>query len=150
MKNTRGLEKRVGPVVLVLGITGSAALVRVAKIAIEIATDTLKSVPDFNKARSAFTTKTTQEMWRRNPDYRKYPAVACYNKGYRLQDKNKINGKASVKVSLDLLHTNYDCMYIEGPNQFYTNAEGGSINLSYTYDTKRCSFDKKTGDLSCR
>lgn len=100
------------------------------------------------QAREAFTKKTTQEMWDRNPDYAKFPAAACYNKGYTLADPAKIDGLRSAKFELGLLNTefvpqsvlkfcdpantriaSYDCMYIQGGNQFKTNSEGGYINV---------------------
>jgi hypothetical protein len=90
-------------------------------------------------------------MWARNPDYKKFPAVACYNKGYRLANPANVDAVASVKFELGLLNTeyvaslhyrhdtfpktlltlkSYDCMYIQGPNQFFTDSEGGFINVS--------------------
>ncbi|KAM0281235.1 hypothetical protein ACHAQH_003666 [Verticillium albo-atrum] len=143
------LAKRAGPIVVVVGIAGTAAAGIIVKMAIEIGAETIKNLGEFNEAREAFTKKTTQEMWDRNPDYAKFPAAACYNKGYRLADPAKIDGLRSAKFELGLLNTDYDCMYIQSPNQFFTDSEGGYINLSYTYDPTRCSFDQGTGDLSC-
>ncbi|KAH7141847.1 hypothetical protein EDB81DRAFT_869797 [Dactylonectria macrodidyma] len=142
------LVRRAVPVVVV-GIVGTAAASIVAKIAIEIGAETIKNLGEWNEAREAFTKKTTQEMWDRNPDYTRFPAAACYNKGYRLADPAKIDGLVSAKFELGLLNTDYDCMFIEGPNQFFTDSEGGYINLSYTYNPDRCSFDDRTGDLTC-
>ncbi|KAM5341817.1 hypothetical protein ACJ41O_014848 [Fusarium nematophilum] len=123
------LVRRAVPVVVV-GIVGTAAASIIAKIAIEIGADTIKNLGEFNEAREAFTKKTTQEMWDRNPDYEKFPAAACYNKGYRLADPAKVAGLTSAKFELGLLNTDYDCMFVEGPNQFFTDSEGGFINAS--------------------
>lgn len=88
-------------------------------------------------------------MWSSNPDRSRYPAVACYNKGYSLRDNNGKAGLISARLSLGVLNTDYDCMYMTGNNQFYTHGDGGYINLAYQYDSGRCSFDGSTGDLSC-
>ncbi|KAH7118565.1 hypothetical protein B0J13DRAFT_532641 [Dactylonectria estremocensis] len=103
VSNTK-LVRRAVPVVVV-GIAGTAAASIVAKIAIEIGADTIKNLGEFNEAREAFTKKTTQEMWDRNPDYAKFPAAACYNKGYRLADPAKVAGVVSAKFELGLLNT---------------------------------------------
>ncbi|RYN15641.1 hypothetical protein AA0119_g13368 [Alternaria tenuissima] len=105
------------------------------------------SLNDWNSAREAFTKKTTADMMARNRDPANV-AAACYNKGYRLQNPNNIAGLNSATLTQGLLHTDYDCMYLRAPNAFWTDAEGGYINLSYTY-TNRCNFDGDTGDLTC-
>lgn len=65
----------------------------------------LNSSLTIEKAREAFTKKTTEEMWRRNPDRRKIPAAVCYNKGYSLRNGNGFDGRVSVKFELGLLKT---------------------------------------------
>ncbi|KAI9155079.1 hypothetical protein HJFPF1_07646 [Paramyrothecium foliicola] len=160
----RTLQKR-GPVAILVGVAGTAIAARVAQIAIEIASDTIKNLGKWNEAREAFTKKTTAEMWARNPNRARFPAVVCYNQGYSLQNPSNIDGKADVDFKLGALNTeyvpllklrdnadidSYDCMYIGAPNQFYTQGHGGYINLSYSYDGNRCSFDQATGDLTCR
>ncbi|PSK42062.1 hypothetical protein B9Z65_3976 [Elsinoe australis] len=145
----KALQKR-GAIVVVIGIAAVKGVAILTKIAIEIGADTIKNLKDWKRVREEFTKKTALEMWNKNPDYRKYPAVACYNKGYRLQNPAKIAGKVSAKVELGMLNTDYDCMYMEGGNAFWTNSEGGYINLAYRYNAQRCSFDQKSGDLTCR
>ncbi|KAH8599424.1 hypothetical protein B0O99DRAFT_504883, partial [Bisporella sp. PMI_857] len=146
--DSQALQKR-GAIVVVLGIAGTAALAKVAEIAIEIGAETIANLGKWNEAREEFTKATTNEMMKQNPDPATFPAAACYNKGYDLANPANIDALADVDFSLGLLKTDYDCMYIKGPNQFFTRSEGGFINLSYTYNPDRCSFDQSTGDLSC-
>ncbi|RYP08443.1 hypothetical protein DL764_001899 [Monosporascus ibericus] len=142
-------ERVVGATVTVLAIVATPAIAKIAQIAIQIGADTIKNLGKWNEAREKFTQATTNAMWDRNPDYNRFPAVACYNKGYSLKDPNNIDGLVSAKFELGLLSTDFDCMYVGAPNQFYTHSEGGYINLSYTYNPARCSFDQNTGDLTC-
>ncbi|KFA81152.1 hypothetical protein S40288_01036 [Stachybotrys chartarum IBT 40288] len=146
--DSQGLQKR-GAIIAVLGIAGTAAITKLTEMAIEVGADFIKDLGDWNDAREAFTKATTEDMWAKNPDYNKFPAAVCYNKGYRLETPANVDGFASVKFELGLLNTDYDCMYLQGPNSFWTDSEGGYINLSYTYNADRCSFDQATGDLTC-
>ncbi|TEY33281.1 hypothetical protein BOTCAL_0687g00040 [Botryotinia calthae] len=146
---TEALQKRAGPVAVVLGIAAVKGIAILSKIAIEIGSETIANLGNWNSARETFTQTTTKEMWARNPNYNQYPAAICYNKAYSLKNAAGIAGKVSAKLSLGVLNTDYDCMYMSGNNQFYTQAEGGYINLSYRYSGSRCSFDQKTGDLTC-
>ncbi|ORY16573.1 hypothetical protein BCR34DRAFT_611436 [Clohesyomyces aquaticus] len=131
-----------------VNIAGGKGLSVIIKIAIEIAADTLKNLGEWNKARETFTQTTTLEMWNRNPDYAKFAAAICYNKGFRVKDPAGIAEQTSAKLELGLLNTDYECMFMAAPNQFFTDSDGGFINLSYRYDS-RCSFDAATGDLTC-
>jgi hypothetical protein len=124
-------------------------------------------VKDWTPARETFTKQTTALMYQKNPDPRRWPAVACYNKGWRVKDYGAISDVVSMRLNLGAFHTNYDCMYVGHNNQFYTDSEGGYINVSfssstipsgsnltvlqlaYAYDARYCSFDGSTGDLSC-
>ncbi|KAF6835290.1 hypothetical protein CPLU01_04370 [Colletotrichum plurivorum] len=141
-------ERVVGTSVIVTALGGAAVDVAVG-VAINVITPMIQAIIDWTAAREAFTQKTTSEMWKRNPNPSKYRAAVCYNKGYRVKNWNNVAGKAKVTLRSSVLHTNYDCMYLASPNQFWTDAEGGYINLSYTYDRNHCSFDGKTGDLNC-
>ncbi|KAJ4393369.1 hypothetical protein N0V93_002577 [Gnomoniopsis smithogilvyi] len=147
-QSDQGLQKRVAPIVAVAGIAAAKGAIILTKIAIEVGADTIKNLGEWNEAREAFTKKTTAEMWARNPDYSKFPAAICYNKAYSLQDPNGKDGLLSAKLSLGVLNTDYDCMYMTGNNKFFTKSDGGYANLAYTYNSK-CTFDQKTGDLSC-
>ncbi|TGO60705.1 hypothetical protein BCON_0033g00170 [Botryotinia convoluta] len=145
---TQALQRRIAPIVVVAGIAAVKGVAILTKIAIELGSQTIENLGNWNEAREKFTQATTANMWSRNPDYNKYPAVMCYNKGYSVKNPAGITGKVSAKLSLGLLSTDYDCMYMTGNNQFYTQSEGGYINLSYRYNS-RCKFDGKTGDLTC-
>ncbi|KAF9871147.1 hypothetical protein CkaCkLH20_11316 [Colletotrichum karsti] len=128
---------------------GGAVMDVATGVAVNIITEILQAVIEWTKARETFTQAMTDEMWAQNPEPGKYHAAICYNKGYGVADWNGIAGLAKVTLRLNVLHTDYDCMYMSGPNQFWTASEGGYINLSYTYDRNHCSFDGKTGDLTC-
>lgn len=56
-------------------------------------------------AREAFTKAVSAEMWNQNPDYNAWPAVACYNKGYRLRNPAGVDGLVTVKLELGVLNT---------------------------------------------
>ncbi|KAH8714088.1 hypothetical protein GQ44DRAFT_625237, partial [Phaeosphaeriaceae sp. PMI808] len=135
-------------VTAVVTIVAEAAITKLTEIAIEFAADTIKNLGDWNEARETFTQTTTLEMWNRNPDYTKYATAICYNKVYRLANPAGIAELASAKSELGVLNTDYDCMYMEASNQFFTDSDGEFINLSYRYDD-RCTFDQETGDLTC-
>ena len=146
-QDSQVLQKR-GAVVVVLGIAAVKGAAILTKIAIEIGADFIKDLGGWNEGREAFTKKTVEEMWNRNPDYEKFPATVCYNKGYRTKNNN-IDGLVSMKYELGLLNTDYDCMFIGGDNQFFTDSDGGFINLAYMYNPDRCNHDTATGDLTC-
>ncbi|RAL61617.1 hypothetical protein DID88_009654 [Monilinia fructigena] len=146
----QGQQKRAAIAIMVgaVALKGAGLL---TKFAIEIGADFIKDLGQWNKAREVFTQTTTDQMWKRNPDYNRYPAAVCYNKGYHLRDPNGHTGRVKAKLSIgNFLKTDYDCMYMTGNNAFYTWAEGGYINLSYTYNGNRCSFNRANGDLTCR
>ncbi|KAM0274974.1 hypothetical protein ACHAQH_007704 [Verticillium albo-atrum] len=144
----RTINKREPVTALILTTAGTAAITAVVTEAIKAATKFIGDISNFDKGREAFTQQTTEEMMNKNPDPARFVAAACYNKGYAVADPANTDGLNSVEFSLGVLHTDYDCMYLAAPNQFYTHGDGGFINLSYTY-TDACSFDKATGDLTC-
>ncbi|KAA8573645.1 hypothetical protein MFRU_001g03900 [Monilinia fructicola] len=147
---SQGEQKRAAIAIMVgaVALKGAGLL---TKFAIEIAAEFISDLGQWNKARETFTQTTTLEMWKRNPDYNRYPAVVCYNKGYHLRNANGHTGRVKAKLSIgNFLKTDYDCMYMTGNNAFYTWSEGGYINLSYRYNGNRCSFNKANGDLTCR
>jgi hypothetical protein len=124
------LEKRVVPFVAVGAIIGTAALTKVTELAMDAAVKAIKNIGNWNRAREEFTKRTVTDMWARNPDRARYPAAACYNKGYSLKRPAGIAGGRKAKFSLGMLHTDYDCMYVERNNAFFTHSEGGFINVS--------------------
>lgn len=95
----------MAPVVAVAGIAAVKGVAILTKIAVEIGADTIKNLGKWNQAREAFSKKTTAEMWARNPDYQKFPAAVCYNKGYKLQNAAGIDGLVSAKLELGQLNT---------------------------------------------
>ncbi|KAH7085874.1 hypothetical protein BKA63DRAFT_28336 [Paraphoma chrysanthemicola] len=143
-------EKRLDPATLtVLGIAATAAAIKGIQTALQVGIDTIQNLGKWTEVREGFTKATVRAMWQRNPSYSRYPAAICYNKGYHFQN-GKWSGRVKAKLSLGTLNTDYDCMYMEGGNQFYTHSDGGYINLAYNYNGARCSHDRRTGDLTCR
>ncbi|TLS27890.1 hypothetical protein PpBr36_02062 [Pyricularia pennisetigena] len=126
---------------------GTEAAKEAAKIAIRAVASLIGNIVEWDSARQTFTKETVKQMMDNNKDPT-IVAAACYNKGYRVQNENNIDGKTSVDFKLGVLHTNYDCMYLRAPNAFWTDSDGGYQNLAYRY-TKACWFDSKTGDLTC-
>ncbi|EMD59161.1 hypothetical protein COCSADRAFT_30641 [Bipolaris sorokiniana ND90Pr] len=104
---------------------------------------------DWNPARETFTRQTTALMYQNNPDRNRWVATVCYNKGWDVKDRRAISDVVSMKLSLGAFHTDYDCMYIGRHNQFYTQSDGGYINLAFQYDSRFCSYDGRTADLTC-
>lgn len=104
-QTSEALQKRVAPVVVVAGIAAVKGVAILTKIAVEIGSDTIKNLGKWNEAREEFSKKTTAEMWARNPDYQKFPAAICYNKGYKLQNPAGIDGLVSAKLELGQLNT---------------------------------------------
>ncbi|GKT66032.1 hypothetical protein ColTof4_03215 [Colletotrichum tofieldiae] len=149
-QDTQALQKRVSPAVAVIAGPAINVFASVVTAAIHAAIGGLASMAFWNPVRENFTKNTVKRMWDNNPDHAKYPAAICYNKGYGLQRPQGIIGLTSAKLTLGALNTDYDCMYMEGNNQFYTHSEGGYINLAYHYDGNRCTHLRDNGDLHCR
>ncbi|KAJ0159921.1 hypothetical protein CTA2_8883 [Colletotrichum tanaceti] len=141
-------ERQVGITAVITAIGGGVMSVATG-VAVNIVTDIIRALIDWTLVRETFTKQTTAEMWKRNPNPKKFHAAICYNKGYGVKDPKGIDGKASITLRSNVLRVSYDCMYMNGPNQFWTHSDGGFINLSYTFDRNHCSLDQKTGDLTC-
>ncbi|UZP38477.1 hypothetical protein NXS19_006293 [Fusarium pseudograminearum] len=116
--------------------------------AVNAAVSFIGDISNFDAGREAFTVQTTEAMMANNPDPARFQAAACYNQGFTVADPANIDGQSSVEFKLGLLNTDYECMYIAAPNQFFTEGDGGLINLSFTH-TDRCTFDPETADLTC-
>ncbi|KAK8042843.1 hypothetical protein PG994_013326 [Apiospora phragmitis] len=127
---------------------GTAAATAITKAAIDAATNLIKDLANFDNAREAFTKKTAEAMWAKNPDPAKFAAAICYNEAYDLEDPKGMDGLTSVKMTLGPLNTDYDCFYMTANNALYTRGDGGFINLAFVSD-KRCTFDSNTADLTC-
>ncbi|KAI9166503.1 hypothetical protein HJFPF1_02609 [Paramyrothecium foliicola] len=126
------LEKRAAVTAAILSTAGTAAVTMLTERAINAAIGFIGNLSNWNRAREEFTKKTTAEMWARNPDRRKFPGVVCYNKGYGVANSRNIDGKISAQLRLGVLNTDYDCMYIAAPNQFWTHGDGGYINSEHS------------------
>ncbi|KAK8859923.1 hypothetical protein PGQ11_010657 [Apiospora arundinis] len=114
------------------------------------AVELIKNVSEWKKARDEFSKAKVKGMMEANRDPTNHAAAACYNMVYKLETPANVNSTAILSFKLGSLHTNFDCMYLKGPNTFYTKSDNGYINLAYDYFTDRCTFDKSTGDLTCR
>ncbi|KAH3992737.1 hypothetical protein HBI25_203520 [Parastagonospora nodorum] len=146
--SAHGLTKREPVIAAILLAAGTAAVSAVVTEAVTATAAFIGDVSNFDAARESFTQQTTREMMARNPDPARFQAAACYNNAFTVADPANIDGQNSVKFSLGLLNTDYECMYIAAPNQFFTEGDGGFINLSFTH-TDRCTFDEATDDLTC-
>ncbi|KAK7959294.1 uncharacterized protein PG986_004148 [Apiospora aurea] len=148
----RDIEERqvTAAVVTILGIVGSAALEQLTTKAVDSAIDLVKDISEWNKAREEFTKATVKGMMDANPDPTNFVAAACYNMSYKLETPANVDSTASLEFKLGALKTNFDCMYIKAPNNFYTEGDNGYVNLAYDYFTSRCTFDQSSGDLTCK
>ncbi|KAH8177029.1 hypothetical protein LIA77_02111 [Sarocladium implicatum] len=144
----RSISKREPITVAIITAAGTAAATAIVNEAVKAAVKFIGDVSNFDSGREAFTQQTTDTMMANNPDPERFQAAACYNKDFSVADPANIDGQSSVNFKMGLLHTDYECMYIAAPNQFYTFGDGGFINLSFTH-TDRCTFDQETADLTC-
>ncbi|CEI61652.1 unnamed protein product [Fusarium venenatum] len=142
------LSKREPVTVAILTAAGTAAVTAIVNEAVQAAASFIGDISNFDAGREAFTKQTTDAMMANNPDPERFQAAACYNQGFSVADPANIDGQSSVEFSLGILNTDYECMYIAAPNQFFTEGDGGFINLSFTH-SDRCTFDQETADLTC-
>ncbi|RFN45617.1 hypothetical protein FIE12Z_10119 [Fusarium flagelliforme] len=146
--HTRELAKREPVTAAILTAAGTAAVTALVNEAVQAAVGFIGDISNFDAGREAFTVQTTEAMMANNPDPERFQAAACYNKAFSVADPANIDGQSSVEFRLGILNTDYECMYIAAPNQFFTEGDGGLINLSFTH-TDRCTFDQATADLTC-
>ncbi|KAH6693709.1 hypothetical protein F5X68DRAFT_187502 [Plectosphaerella plurivora] len=130
METAVAVTKRASPLVVAIAGPAINIFATVTAAAIKAAVAGLVSMAFWNPARENFTRNTVRNMWNQNPDAGRYGAAICYNKGYRLQRPAGINGLRSAKLRMGAFNTDYDCMFMEYGNQFYTNSEGGYITDS--------------------
>ncbi|KAI1031341.1 hypothetical protein LB504_000131 [Fusarium proliferatum] len=142
------LSKREPVTIAILTAAGTAAATAIVNEAVSAAAAFIGDISNFDAGREAFTVQTTEAMMANNPDPERFQAAACYNKAFSVADPANIDGQSSVEFRLGILNTDYECMYIAAPNQFFTEGDGGLINLSFTH-TDRCTFDQETADLTC-
>jgi hypothetical protein len=128
--SAHSLDKREPVIASILLAAGTAAVSAVVTEAVSATVKLIGDISNFDDAREAFTQQTTDAMMANNPDPSRFQAAACYNQGFSVADPANIDGQNSVKFSLGLLNTDYECMYIAAPNQFFTEGDGGFINVS--------------------
>jgi hypothetical protein len=124
------LTKREPVLAAILVAAGTAAVSAVVSEAVSATAKLIGDIANFDSARESFTKETTKAMMAKNPDPKRFQAAACYNQGFSVANPANIDGQNSVKFSLGLLNTDYECMYIAAPNQFFTEGDGGFINVS--------------------
>jgi len=142
------LQKREPVSAVILATVGTALVTAVVERAVTEVADLIGDIASFDEGREAFTQQTTDAMFAQNPDPARFQAAACYNQGFSFADPANVDGQTSVEFRQGLLNTDYECFYIVAPNQFFTEGDGGFINLSITH-SDRCTFDSETADLTC-
>ncbi|KAF5572996.1 hypothetical protein FPANT_12665 [Fusarium pseudoanthophilum] len=122
------LSKREPVTIAILTAAGTAAVSAIVSEAVSAAAAFIGDISNFDAGREAFTVQTTETMMANNPDPERFQAAACYNKAFSVADPANIDGQSSVEFRLGILNTDYECMYIAAPNQFFTEGDGGLIN----------------------
>ncbi|KAG5783479.1 hypothetical protein H9Q73_002897 [Fusarium xylarioides] len=128
------LSKREPVTIAILTAAGTAAVTAIVSEAVSAAAAFIGDISNFDAGREAFTVQTTETMMANNPDPERFQAAACYNKAFSVADPANIDGQSSVEFRLGILNTDYECMYIAAPNQFFTEGDGGLIN---TYEANK-------------
>ncbi|KAK7994890.1 hypothetical protein PG990_013663 [Apiospora arundinis] len=157
--NADGLRGRsiIAAIVTVLGIVGTAALEEITTQAVDAAVELIKNVSEWNEAREEFSKATVKRMMEANPG----PPISSPPTTTWPTSLRSLPTSTRLPVcpsSRNLMNRNtdrcailsFDCMYLKGPNTFYTEGDNGYVNLAYDYITDRCTFDKSTGDLTCK
>lgn len=113
-------------------IAGSVASAAGEQLSLALAGILKKLLPitEWDPAREAFTEEATLSLWNNNPDPAKWVAAVCYNQAWDVSNKAGISDVVSLKFSLGAFNTDYDCMYIGKGTQFFTQGDGGFINVS--------------------
>ncbi|RYP04466.1 hypothetical protein DL764_004436 [Monosporascus ibericus] len=142
------LQKREPVTATILTAAGTALVTAVIQRAVTEVADLIGDIASFDAGREAFTKQTTDAMFAQNPDPARFQAAACYNQAFSFADPANVDGQTSVEFRQGLLNTDYECFFIAAPNQFFTEGDGGFINLSITH-SDRCTFDSATSDLTC-
>ncbi|EFQ36437.1 uncharacterized protein GLRG_11582 [Colletotrichum graminicola M1.001] len=96
-KENSGLQARQAEAVALIGVTGLAVLFTAS--AFVSAAAGFKGLVDFREARKKFTSTQVEEMWKRNPDYNKFPAAACYSLVNRLANPAVFDQLANITLS---------------------------------------------------
>ncbi|KAF4311410.1 hypothetical protein SLS57_008940 [Botryosphaeria dothidea] len=126
----------------------TSAASAVISAAINQVAPTLANLGKWDEVREAFTQQTVKSMWDNKTG--DYGAAICYNMAYEVSNTDLMYEKTSARLELELLHTDYDCFFMNGPdNHFWTYGDGGYINLAIYHDENKCWYDDNTGDLYC-
>ncbi|KAF5025457.1 hypothetical protein F66182_2480 [Fusarium sp. NRRL 66182] len=121
---------------------------RVIYAAGEAAYKQARRISNWNKARAEYIRLVTEMMMDRNPDSKTAVAAVCYNKKYGLKDPRNIYGLRSAEFSIWPASTDYDCFYMGRGNAFWSQGDGGSVNVHARWQRGVCRFDKSS-DLYC-
>ncbi|KAH7219585.1 hypothetical protein DER44DRAFT_651148 [Fusarium oxysporum] len=138
------LSKREPVTIAILTAAGTAAVSAIVSEAVSAAAAFIGDISNFDAGREAFTVQTTETMMANNPDPERFQAAACYNKAFSVADPANIDGQSSVEFRLGILNTDYECMYIAAPNQFFTEGDGGLINDTMLRSPKQEVLVSKT------
>jgi len=103
-------------------------------------TNKLLPFKEWNPAREAFTKQAVADLWQRNPNPSKWVAVICYNQAWRVKNNAGISDVADINFKLGSFNTDYDCMFMGRHNQFYTQGNGGFINVSISFAMTTVGF----------
>ncbi|EKG10190.1 hypothetical protein MPH_12790 [Macrophomina phaseolina MS6] len=130
-------------VTILTTVAGAAITAAINQVA-----PTLANLSKWDEVREAFTQQTVQALWDKNPAG--YGAAICYNQDYEVSNPKQQYETTSVRLELQLLHTDYDCFYISGPdNHFWSRGDGGYQNVAIITDDSKCQYDGSTGDVYC-
>ncbi|KAK0645195.1 hypothetical protein DIS24_g8131 [Lasiodiplodia hormozganensis] len=108
--------------------------------AVESVIDLIVDLTEWDDVRKEFTRDTVDAMWGNRTH--NYDAAICYNLDYNIADWDRIYEKTAVKLELGLLHTDYDCFFMNGENDFWALDDGGGINLAATGRQDQCAWDE--------
>ncbi|GME37697.1 hypothetical protein AA0111_g4810 [Neofusicoccum parvum] len=140
------LEKRLDPITISILSTAAAS---VTTVAIEKAVDLVQAASTWDEAREEFTKEVTRKMWQERKSDKE--AAVCYNMAYDVSKPDQLRELVSVKFESGPLHTDYDCFFMEGPdNRFSSHGDGGYINLAVMSVDGICSFEDSTSDVICK
>ncbi|KAK1976445.1 hypothetical protein LZ30DRAFT_666851 [Colletotrichum cereale] len=108
----------------------------------------IKGLSKWKPAREKFVQICTQTMMDHNPNPQQAVAAICYNNAYAIQDPKRIYGLRRREIAVWPAKSDYDCFYMGTNNTFWSQGDGGTVNLYTRYYTDVCRFDDQS-DLYC-